>query len=130
MESEFEHCGRCGRLADAFAMDKAISCSSSYCDSCMRELHEELQGRKRCSLCRCAIWDWAPKFVMPSRLYSGYFFDRLPVGNRLMCASCCKSVERLGIMKDPLAKLGSIRTRLGRAKLKSTYSAKGIGSTI
>ena len=56
------------------------------------------------------------KFVMPSRLYSGYFFDRLPVGNRLMCESCYRSVERLGIMKDPLAKLGSIRSRLAKGK--------------
>jgi hypothetical protein len=55
---------------------------------------------------------------MPSRLYSGYFFDRLPVGNRLMCASCYRSVGRLGIMRDPLVKLGNIRSRLSKSPVK------------
>lgn len=118
MELGSEHCGRCGGLADACARDKAISCSSSYCNGCVKELKEELHGRNICSLCRCTIWDWAPKFVMPSRLYSGYFFDRLPVGNRLMCASCHRSVGRLGIMRDPLVKLGNIRSRLSKSPVK------------
>ncbi len=114
MELESEHCGRCGRLADAFASEGAICSGSYYCDACIREFAEELHGRNICSLCRCAIWEHAPKFVMPSRLYSGYILDRLPVGNRLMCASCYRHTERLGLMRDPLAKLGSIRARLNK----------------
>ena len=59
MELGFGHCGRCGRLAEASAGDKAASCSSLYCNSCARELEEELHGRNICSLCRCLIWDSA-----------------------------------------------------------------------
>jgi hypothetical protein len=35
-----------------------------------------------------------------------------------MCASCYESVERLGIMRDPLVKLGNIRSRLSKSPVK------------
>jgi hypothetical protein len=126
MGSGLELCGRCGRLTEDSARDKAIGSSSAYCSGCMMELREELQGRNICSLCRCAIWDDDPKFVMPSRIYSRYFFDRLPIGNRLMCASCHRGAERLGAMGDPLAKLGSIRSRLGKIKQKGRGTEKRV----
>ena len=122
MEFRSEHCGRCGRLAEGFARDKAIGQSSAYCNSCIKELGEELHGRDVCSLCRCAIWDGAPRFVMPSRIYSSYFLDRLPVGNRLMCTHCYWNVERSGLMNDKLAKLGSIRARLAKNRVRATHA--------
>jgi len=115
-------CGRCGRLADVSTRDRAISRNSFYCGDCMDELRKELQKGNICSLCRCEIWDGAPRFVLPSRLYSSYFFDRLPIGNRLMCVSCYRSVERLGIMNDPLAKLGSMRSKLGKSIVKESMA--------
>ncbi len=115
MEVGYIYCGRCGALVDVSIKDGAADCNQVYCINCIGELKEELLERNVCSLCRYRIDKQDIKFVMPSRLYSNYFFDRLPVENRLMCAECHKNTEKLQMVKIPFVKLGHIRAKLTKA---------------
>jgi hypothetical protein len=88
---------------------------TSYCIKCAEEIDRYYLAKNICSLCTRLLCKDEIKFVMPSRIYSSYFFDRLPIEHRLMCVSCYRKVEKLNIVRQPLVKIGQIRLRLGRA---------------
>jgi hypothetical protein len=98
-----------------FSMCVAESDNVSYCIKCAEEIDRYYLAKNICSLCTRLLYKNEIKFVMPSRLYSSYFFDRLPIEHRLMCVSCYRKVEKLNIIRQPLVKIGQIRLRLGRA---------------
>jgi len=98
-----------------FSKSMSVSDNSFYCVKCSEELDHEYLTRNYCSLCTRLLDRSEIKFVMPSRLYSSYFFDKLPVSTRLMCTGCYKRVERLDLLKRPLIKIRHIRSKLGLA---------------
>ncbi|MDE1870839.1 MAG: hypothetical protein KGI06_01205 [Candidatus Micrarchaeota archaeon] len=109
-----EHCKRCGTVVYAFSKNAAVSDNSSYCIKCAEELDSSYLARNTCSVCTRLLAKDEVKFVMPSRLYSAYFFDRLPMEHRLMCVTCYRKADRLNILKRPLVKIEQVRTRLRR----------------
>ncbi len=126
METENELCGRCGTVVYPFSKDIAVSDNLSYCVKCAEELDRNYLSRNVCSVCTKLIEKDEVKFVMPSRLYSNYFFDKLPIENRLMCVNCYRRLERLNVLRFPLIKIGQIRLRLMRKTLirRSTINVK------
>jgi hypothetical protein len=115
MELESENCGRCGGIVYPFSKKESASDSAYYCVKCAEELDREYLKKNVCSLCTELIPKGDVKFVMPSRIYSSYFFDRLPLENRLMCLDCYRKVEKMNIIRNPLTKLIHIRARLQNA---------------
>lgn len=115
METEHELCNRCGSIVYGFSRGVAESDSLSYCIKCSEEIDRYYLARNICSVCTKLLGRDEIKFVMPSRIYSSYFFDRLPIEHRLMCVRCYRKVEKLNIIRQPLIKIGQIRIRLGRA---------------
>jgi hypothetical protein len=111
MEIGYGNCNRCGRVVYPFSGKESTSSNVYYCVGCSEELAGE-HKKNVCSLCTDLISRGDIKFVMPSRIYSNYFFDRLPLENRLMCLDCYKKVERLDMIKNPWVKLGHIKARL------------------
>lgn len=71
-------------------------------------------SRNICSVCTRLLEKSEVKLVMPSRMYSSYFFDRLPLENRLMCTSCYAKARKLNLIRNPLVKIGQIRVRITR----------------
>ena len=125
METATEHCDKCGVIIYAFSMDVAISDNSSYCIKCAEELDRHYLANNVCTLCTRLLDKNDIKVVMPSRLYSSYFFEKLPIGNRLMCITCFRRVEKLNIIKQPLTKIEQIRIRLKKSFVrKSTVRAE------
>lgn len=109
------NCGRCGSVIYPFSSGIAESDSLSYCVRCSEEIDRYYLSKNICSLCTRLINKREVKFVLPSRIYSSYFFDRLPIEHRLMCIGCYRKVEKLNIIRQPLIKIGQIRLRLGKA---------------
>jgi hypothetical protein len=118
METEAEHCKKCGSVVYAFSKDVAVSDGSVYCIRCAEEIDRYYLARNVCSVCTRLLDKNEVKFVMPSRLYSSYFFDKLPIEHRLMCAHCYRKVSKLNIIREPLIKIYHIRLRLRRALAK------------
>ena len=71
-------------------------------------------ARSICSVCAQPIAKGDVRFLMPSRLYSNYILDRLPIENRLACLRCYKEIARLNLTKGPFVKLGHIRAKVLR----------------
>lgn len=115
MEGATEHCDRCGSAVYPFSRGTAACDNFSYCIKCAEELDSNYLSRNVCSLCTRLLGNDEIKFVMPSRLYSNYFFDKLPIEHRLMCVGCYRKVERLNIIRRPLIKIAQIRLKLGRS---------------
>ncbi len=115
MEMATECCNRCGSLVYAFSREMAVSDSFFYCIKCAEEIDRYYLAKNVCSVCTRLLNKDEIKFVMPSRLYSSYFFDRLSIEHRLMCVNCYRKVERLNIIRQPLIKIGQIRLRLRKA---------------
>ncbi|MGI0100314.1 MAG: hypothetical protein ACREBH_01135 [Candidatus Micrarchaeaceae archaeon] len=114
MDSTTEHCGRCGAALYGFSSSVAASNGFSYCTGCAAEIDMLFLESNTCSVCAKLLGQDEIKFVMPSRLYSRYFFDRLPVSMRLMCIGCYRKASRLNILRRPLTKISQIRLRLGK----------------
>ena len=112
METATEHCDRCGSVVYPFSRGTAACDSFSYCIKCAEELDSDYLSKNICSICTRLLGNDEIKFVMPSRLYSNYFFDKLPLEHRLMCVHCYRRVEKLNIIRQPLIKIGQIRLRL------------------
>lgn len=108
------HCNRCGSVIYPFSKNIAVSDNSYYCVKCADELDRNYLVRNVCSICTKLLDKNEIKFVMPSRLYSSYFFDKLPIENRLMCAQCYRKVDKLNVIRSPLIKIDQIRLRLRR----------------
>jgi len=115
METEIERCNRCGSLVYPFSKETSVSEGSSYCVKCAEEIDRSYLAKNTCSVCTRLLERGDVKFVMPSRLFSSYFFDRLPVEHRLMCVKCYRKASRLNIIRQPLVKIGHIRAKLGKA---------------
>jgi hypothetical protein len=115
MGTEIEHCERCGSLVYPFSKETSVSDGSSYCVKCAEELDRGYLAKNTCSMCTRLLDRGEVKFVMPSRMYSSYFFDRLPITHRLMCVKCYRRASRLDIIRQPLAKIWQIRARLGKS---------------
>ena len=115
MDCEIEHCNKCGSIVYPFSKETAVSEGSSYCVKCAEEIDRYYLAKNTCSVCTRLLERGDVKFVMPSRLFSSYFFDRLPIEHRLMCVGCYRRASRLNIMRLPLVKIGQIRAKLGRA---------------
>lgn len=115
MENAIEHCTRCNAIVYPFSKNVAASDNSSYCVKCAEELDRNYLAKNVCSVCTKLLERDEVKFVMPSRMYSAYFFDRLPIEHRLMCVRCYRKAEKLNIISRPLVKIGQIRLRLRRA---------------
>jgi len=118
------NCGRCGSVIYPFSRGIAESDSLSYCVRCSEEIDRYYLSKNICSLCTRLINKSEVKFVLPSRIYSSYFFDRLPIEHRLMCTGCYKRVDKLGIIRRPLIKIGQIRIKVGRSIAKR-YLVRG-----
>lgn len=118
MEDSTEHCDRCGSVVYHFSREVAISDNSSYCIKCAEEVDRNYLARNICSVCTKLLNKDEVKFVMPSRLYSDYFFDRLPLENRLMCVTCYRKASKLNIIRRPLTKIDQIRVRLAKKLVK------------
>jgi hypothetical protein len=114
METATEHCKNCGSIVYAFSKKTATSDGSSYCIKCAEELDSQYIKKNVCSVCTKLLEKQEIKFVLPSRMFSSYFFDKLPLETRLMCASCYSKAEKLNLVRRPLIKIGQIRTRLMR----------------
>ena len=124
MGAEIENCGRCGSLVYPFSTEKSASDGSSYCVKCAEEIDRQYLARNTCSMCTRLLEREEVKFVMPSRLYSNYFFDRLPIEYRLMCVKCYRRADRLNYIRQPLAKIWQIRARLGKTLVRKQIAAK------
>jgi len=118
MENAFEHCDRCGTVVYPFSKGAAASDDSNYCVKCSEEIDRTYLSRNVCSVCTALLGKNEIKFVMPSRMYSNYFFDRMPIENRLMCLNCYRRADKLDILRKPLVKIGYIRARLSRALVR------------
>ena len=118
MENAMEHCGRCGAVVYPFSKGVAVSSNSDYCVKCSEELDMHYLSRNVCSVCARILDKDDVKFVMPSRMYSCYFFDRLPLENRLMCTACYTKANRLNLIRKPLIKIGQIRLKIARKLVK------------
>ena len=118
MEDATENCNRCESVVYNFSKNVAISNNSSYCVKCAEELDMNYLAKNVCSVCTNLLNKDEIKFVMPSRLYSDYFFDRLPLENRLMCVTCYRKASRLNIIRQPLTKIAHIRVRLAKKIVK------------
>lgn len=114
MEAATEHCNRCGSLVYPFSREVAVSDGSSYCVKCAEEMDRHYLSKNTCSVCTRLLDRNDVKFIMPSRIYSSNFFDRLPVTQRLMCVQCYRRASRLSIIRQPLVKIDQIRLRLGK----------------
>ena len=113
-EHTTEHCEKCGSVVYGFSKSFAVSNGESYCTKCAEELDRTYLEGNTCSVCTRLIDRTEVKFVMPSRLYSSYFFDRLPMAKRLMCTGCYRKVEKLNIISNPLTKIGVLRMKVRR----------------
>lgn len=113
MESEEEHCSRCGSVVYAFSSGIAVSNNRHYCIQCAEDIDRDYIEKNTCSVCTKLLGRREVKMVMPSRMYSSYFFDRLPVQDRIMCVDCYRKARRLHIISKPLMKIGRIRQILG-----------------
>lgn len=114
MEYAIEHCNRCGSLVYPFSKEVAVSDGSSYCVKCAEETDRHYLAKNTCSVCTRLLDRNDVKFIMPSRIYSSDFFDRLPITHRLMCVQCYRKASRLNIIRHPLVKIDQIRFRLGK----------------
>lgn len=124
-ENGTEHCDKCRTVVYAFSKKIATSDESSYCIKCAEELDSQYLKRNICSVCTTLLDRQEIKFVMPSRLYSSYFFDRLPMENRLMCSSCYVRANRLNLVRNPLIKIGTIKAKL-RSRLTRSITRRAI----
>jgi hypothetical protein len=124
MENITEHCDRCGSVVYPFSRNISVSDNSSYCIKCAEELDRHYLSKNVCSVCTMLLDKNAVKFVMPSRLYSIYFFDKLPIENRLMCVGCYRKAEKLNIIRKPLVKIEQIRL-----KLSSKFAKRSVVKT-
>ncbi len=115
MDNETEHCCRCGSIIYTFSRGTAASDGTNYCIKCAEEIDRKYLSRNICSVCTKLLGKDEVKFVMPSRLYSSYFFDKIPIEYRLMCVKCYRKAEKLNMVRRPLVKIGQIRLRLRRA---------------
>lgn len=113
-----EQCGNCGVKVYEFSMKEAASDNSLYCIRCAEELDMQYLARNVCSVCTKLMEKQELKFVMPSRMYSNYFFDKLPIETRLMCANCYRKAESLNLIRRPLIKINQIRLKLKRSIAK------------
>ncbi|MFI5412835.1 MAG: hypothetical protein ACHQX1_03000 [Candidatus Micrarchaeales archaeon] len=118
METSPEHCANCGVAVYAFSKKIATSDDTPYCIRCAEELDIQYLAKNTCSVCTRLLEREELKFVMPSRLFSNYFFDKLPMQNRLMCTHCYARARKLNLLSKPLIKIERIRQRLKRAVVK------------
>ncbi len=80
-------------------------------------------SRMVCTVCIKNLNKQETKLVMPSRMYSSYFFDKLPMLERLMCVGCYRKAKRLNILHRPLTKISIIRKKLGLPAAPETLQA-------
>lgn len=114
METATENCQNCGSIVYAFSKKTATSDGSTYCIKCAEELDSQYMKKNVCSVCTRLLDKQEIKFVLPSRMFSSYFFDKLPLENRLLCLQCYGRAEKLNLVRKPLIKIGQIRVRLMR----------------
>lgn len=129
METETGHCKSCGNVVYEFSKKTATSDGSSYCVKCAEQLDSQYLKRNICSVCVKLLDREEIKFVMPSRMYSGYFFDRLPMENRLMCASCYIKAEKMNLIGKPLMKIEHIKARLKNGIIKRAIAKRILAKT-
>lgn len=122
MDDETEHCRRCGSIIYTFSKGVAASDGSDYCIKCAEEADRKYLSRNVCSVCTKLLDKEEVKFVMPSRMYSDYFFDRVPIEYRLMCVKCYRKAEKLDMVRKPLVKIRQIRLKLKGAMAKRSAS--------
>ncbi|MGD0728854.1 MAG: hypothetical protein ABR981_02150 [Candidatus Micrarchaeaceae archaeon] len=118
MEAIPEQCGNCGAKVYEFSSKEAASDNSIYCIKCAEELDMQYLAKNVCSVCTRLMEHNEVKLVMPSRLYSNYFFDKLPIETRLMCTACYRKAESLDLVRKPLVKINQIRLKLKRTFAK------------
>lgn len=115
MENATEHCANCGATVYQFSKKISASDGSSYCIRCAEELDRQYLSMNVCSVCTRLLDKREVKFVMPSRLYSFYFFARLPMESRLMCVDCYRKANKLDLIRKPLMKINIIRSKLRKS---------------
>jgi hypothetical protein len=120
MDEINENCCRCGTAVYLFSGKFSESDGSFYCIRCSEELDSKYLSKSICSLCTNMLDKKDVKIIMPSRLYNTYFFDKLPISNRLMCKYCFSKVNRLNLIRNPLTKIRNIRARLGKLSTRKT----------